>query len=73
MRTGSFRSQCEPRFAVDALPTVLPFTHHVLVREHVGFAFLALEVPERVIFTGIGLDDFEVIVAAVSAGVFHAL
>jgi len=43
------------------------------VREHVRLALLAFEVPECVILTGIGLDDFETIVTAVSAGVFHAL
>jgi len=73
MRTDSFRAQDQSRFAINTLPTVLLFTHHVFMREHVGFAFAAFQMPKRVIFAGIGLDDVEISMTAVSANVFHAL
>ena len=41
--------------------------------ENIGFAFEALEMPQGVIFTGVGFDDFHAIVSAIRAGVFHAL
>jgi hypothetical protein len=41
--------------------------------EHVGFAFEALEVPQGVIFAGVGLDDFHAVMPTCGTGVFHAL
>ena len=43
------------------------------MREHVGLAFEAFEMPERVILAGIGFYDLEAVVAAGGTGVFHAL
>ena len=72
-RTDSFVLQDEPRFAIDALPTIFVLIHDVFMREHVGFAFEALEMPERVILAGVSFDDLEAVVAAGRTDVFHAL
>lgn len=43
------------------------------MREHVGLAFEAFEMPERVILAGVSFDDLEAVVATGGTGVFHAL
>lgn len=72
-RTDSFVLQDEPRFAIDALPTIFVLIHDVFMREHVGLAFEALEMPECVILAGVGFDHLEAVMAAGGTDVFHAL
>ena len=47
--------------------------HDVFMREDVGAARTAFQVPQGVIFTGVSFDDLEVSAVAVCAGMFHEL
>ena len=46
---------------VDALPTVFRFSHDIFMGEQVVAAGTAFQVAQRVIFAGVGFDNFEVI------------
>jgi hypothetical protein len=47
--------------------------HDVFMREDVGAACTAFEMPQGVIFTGVSLDHLEACCVAVRTNVFHEL